>query len=316
MYRIKRDRAMYVNCILAMVILMIAAVLGPQLLFAVQDNHKQGEIFSGERSQMDMTFLNVGYPKVLRDRLISFAQGQSSEKQYYATATDCTVDAEGYSILDNVLNREWVTFLNDMGILLYNYEAISKIGYTIDSWKRYIIYDENIENGVAIMAWYFDVSINDSIKLQLLVDVEDDTLYHINIAVDEKWTWEHYGYPEWHYFDADVVNTLILYWCYYYDAGDIVKASDEDYLKSIGYGTDYEEIKKKSDGKENIVVTEIFDAYGELMMDGDSTVIQKELPYGENMLNWEMKVQQDVEKTSMVISMGISDIVELVPEFS
>lgn len=314
MYRIKRDRATYVNCILAMVILMIAAVLGPQLLFAVQDNHTQGEIFSGERSQMDMTSLNVGYPKVLRERLLSFAQGKSSEKQYYATATDYTVNAEGYSILDNVLNREWVTFLNDMGILLYNYEAISKSGYTIDEWKRYVIYDENFENGVAIMAWYFAITIDERIKLQLLVDAEDDTLYQLKVQVEGIDFWNYYGYTEWTYFYADMVNTLILYWCYYYDVGDNTENSYEDYLASIGYDMDYK--KKKYSASGNIAVTEAYVTDDEWAIEGETAVVKKELPYDESILNWEMRMQTNAEKERTVISLGIADIVELVPEFS
>lgn len=310
MYRIIRDKITYINCILAMVILMIVAVLGPQLLFTIQDHHIQSEIFLGERSQMDMTTLNVGYPKVLRERLLRFVQGKNSEKQYYATATDCTVDAECYSILDNVLNREWVTFLNDMGILLYNYDVISKSGYTIEECKRYVIYDENLENGVVFMAWYFVVSVNDEIELKLLVDVEDDTLYQLQIQVDGMNLWEYYGYTDFDYFYTDMVSNLVLYWRYYYDSDNAIKASYED------YDTDYgEKMKKKASAKGDIAVSQDYPEYKSWMIEDGKMVIKNELVYDGDALNWEMHVQTDDEKQSTLINMGISDIVELVPEF-
>lgn len=321
-YQIKRDRATYINCILAMIILMIIAVLGPQLLFAVQDNHKQGEIFMGERSQLDVTALNVGYPKVLRERLLNFAEGKINGKQYYATITDCTVDAEGYSILDNVLNHEWVTFLNDVGILWYDYENISKIGYNIEEWKRYVIYDENFENGVAFMAWYFTVTINDGMTIQLLVDVEDDTLYQLKVTFDDTLReWERYGYTEWEYFYSDMINTFFLYWRLYYDVNDFGNASYEEYLQNFGYFTDYGEKKKIYSEKENVSIEEVFPVYGDVMINDDSVYLQQELPYGENSLYWKMKVlraatESESTEGKMEITMGIEDIVELVPEFS
>lgn len=310
MYQIKKDRTTYLNCILAMVILLICALLGPQFLFAIQDNHIQGEIYAGERSQMDMSLLNVGYPKVLRDRLVSFARGRQNGKQYFATATDYVVDMECYDIVDGILDEEWFSFNYDTGIIFRDYKEILKVGYTIEECKRYVIYDEALENGVAFVAWYFDMTISDSTRLKLLTDAEDGTLYQLQIVIQEDEEWVYYGYPDMVYLYTELVNNLVLYWYSYYDAGESGEVSYEYLPENKVYDAD------KQKAVTNIQKTEVIQAYDSIMIEDKFALIKKALPYRDSQLMWQMQVQRENAVADTIISMGIAELNELVPEFA
>lgn len=310
MYQGKRNKK-YISCIIVMLFLLLIAAFGPQLLFAMQDSHIQKQVLAGERDRMDLTALNAGYTKVLRERLANYAEGLQEERKYYTAVTECKKDAECYSILENVLNREWLTFLNDIGLIYFIYDSIHS-GYTVEEWKRYVIYDAELENGVAIMAWYFLITIDENIQMKLLVDVEDDTIYQLQIISSNE---KYYVYFAVGMDYEDIITVTPLYWFYYYDAGDITEEMAKEYLESFGYDVSAEVIGKYDGNISTKSYASYTSAeYSTVAVEQDYMMLQKELPYGEYPLYWEMKLEQ--KEYQSILSMGISSIAEMVPEFS
>lgn len=297
----------YTACIVAMILLLLIAAFGPQLLFMIQDRHVQGDVFTGERDRMDLTVLNAGYTKVLRERLTNYAEGLQEERQYYTTVTEYEKDAECYSILENVLDREWLTFLNDIGLTYFIYDSV-QTGYTVEEWKRYVIYDAELENGVAIMAWYFLITLNDNVQMQLLVDVEDDTVYQVQILMtDEKYyDLDSFGIPY-----EDILTVVPLYWFYYYDAGDVTGEWDS---------VEYDMYSEKNEKYKNYMMQNGFTSYNSagdtgISMEENAVELRKELLYEEYFLQWKLRIEHEQGTQHGRISMGISDIAEIIPEF-
>lgn len=308
-------RMTYLICILAILILLIGAAFGPQLLFAVQDKRTQEKIVLGERNSMDMAALNESYTKVLRTRMMNFAEGMAEDKNYYANATEYAfgVDEESYNILENgVLESEWVAFLGDIGMIPYLYDVIYP-GYYVEDWKRYVIYDDDFENGVAFMAWYFDINAGNGLRIKLLVDTEDYTLYSIQISETSieygfyDWVAD-YGY-NWLNGDYETLTELLpLYWFYYYEAGVSEAESYDEYQESL-------RIYEKTTNYSMTESDASLDA-SMLMSEGNFLILEKWMPYGENQLKWKMKFAEKSSANEPFFTMGIEKIQELIPEFA
>lgn len=269
-------KTVYIRCILAMLVLLVVAVLGPQLLFVIQDRHTQGSTWQGERDRMDMTTLNESYTAVRRDRMSDFAKGLAEGKKYYATATDYQVDEECYKILEELMLSDW-NVNAEMGLVLDYvnalYSMMYSLGFEVDMWKRYVIYDKDFENGVAFMAWYYEINVGDIYRIKLLIDTEDDTLYYVQFLQKE----ENVKKTGWQIsFSAEEPELLTYFWYY------------------------YEPDLSESDLYETILVD---------MNDGSYNII---LPYGENSLHWEIEATEGDIST---LNLGIVQIANLIPEF-
>lgn len=270
-------RSTYVKYILAMVGLLVMAVLGPQLLFAIQDGHTQGSTWRGERDGMDMTTLNEGYTAARRDRMSDFAKGLAEGKKYYAAATDYQVDEECYDTFESFmmgnrsLNAEAGMLSSDY---LYDlYMMLYEIGFEVDMWKRYVIYDKDFENGVAFMAWYYEINVGDIYRIKLLVDTEDDTLYYAQFLQKE----DNVKKSDYLISAFSVDTELLTYVSCLYEPDFEEGAFDESYLVFM------------KDGSYNII-----------------------LPYGENSLHWEIEW---MEGEVSALAMGIVQLANLIPEF-
>ena len=108
----QKRKSNYVKFAFLLILLIIGAVTGPQLLFLVQDRHIHEKVTLGERDSMDMSALNADYPKEIRTRLSNYAKGLEEEKKYYAYATDYEINADAYELADKILyDAEWGDFL-------------------------------------------------------------------------------------------------------------------------------------------------------------------------------------------------------------
>lgn len=293
MYQGRKIKINYIKYIFMMLVLLASAVFGPQLLFAVQDKHNQENIWLGERDSMDIAALNVGYTESLGERLKNYAKGLAGDKKYYANVTDYEVDAECYEIMETVLNSSWGSFLDSFMVLDF-YDSIYK-GYDVQNWKRYTIYDEEFENGVAIMAWYFELYGVDERKIKVLVDTEDYTLYYLEMEVADK-VYDYYGYG------AKVPKNsseLLEYFAYYYE----IMAGEENIVGVDKIQETYNTSRQDS----------LFDVYMVYLQPGLYNIM---LPYEGAWLHWELEATQSTQETPARISVGIREIGELIPEFS
>lgn len=184
----KKDRVAYSMSSLLLISLVAMALLGPQLLFRVQDAYRMGNIWVEPLEEMDTARLSVSYQKSLYQRLSSFADGTAKGKNYFVAETDynkmpvAEQDTDVYSILMEINNTAnmyiWMDSLYATGNYFFLEGRIMDIK-SINEWKRFVIYEEDFDNGVTLMMWYLDLELADGSRIRLLTDTEDYTLYAV-----------------------------------------------------------------------------------------------------------------------------------------
>lgn len=304
----KRGNTTYVRLLFFMILLIIGAVTGPQLLFLVQDSRIQGKVTMGERDSMDMSALNADYTKDIKTRLTNIAEGIREGRNYYAYAVDYEINADAYGLTDRLLyESDCFDFFVKFQLLPKSYCFPSFRGYDIKCWKRYVICDEDFEGGVILMAWYFDIMLDEGMEFQLLADAEDNTLYAIRFENVEN---DYFAVCS---YDNLIVN--ISDFCNdYYRAGNQVWSDLETHINTTGIDdeavdstSNVSKVNKKGENeyykKKYIEVMEI-----------DSYVVS--LIYGENSLNWEIRLVEDDVSKKTDLYLGIREIRELIPELS
>lgn len=313
----KRRYKFYFICISGLLILIAAAFLVPQLIFAAQDSFRERNISLGKRENLDITKLNLTYEKSLSKRMTSFSQGIAQGKKYYVAATSYSVgddyadNEELNNIAQNMIYQNIIILLVNWGYAPedilngWDYETITQ------SWKRYVIYDEDFQNGAALMAWYMDWQFAGGIRLRLLADTETGTIYFAKADYPEEMK----NYMQ----DCMADITFSVDYAYYLDniinvdyETDKANQSSEYWKESVMYGELY--------GKENQNIN--YDAEIEQVImqreeffknyEPQENVLEVPLSYGGNVLNFKMEY---LEKENQLV-VGIAEIGRLIPDFA
>ena len=213
------SRKIYAAGVVGLVILLLCAFFLPQMMFGLRDIYLCRDIVHDEREDMDVSLLSAAYEPSLGRRLQTFAEGLSMNRNYYVSAQDLDISEGVYdTIHENLFKPDsWMTILMNIGLVsgLYGYE------FTIDSWKQYVIYNDNYAGGVNFIIWYFAMSDDEGKHWEILVDAEDFTLYGLYAecsmlnAKSVGWAG---GIID--YFDAFQID-LVAWWyytCYYYQS--------------------------------------------------------------------------------------------------
>lgn len=304
----KKRNTTYARLSFLMILLIIGAVTGPQLLFLAQDSRIQEKVTVGERDSMDMSALNADYTKDIKTRLTNIAEGIKEGRNYYAYATDYEINADAYELTDKLLYKsDCFDFFFKFQLQPISYCFPSFRGYDIKCWKRYVICDEDFEGGVILMAWYFDIMLDEGMEFQFLADAEDNTLYAIRFENVEN-----------DYFAVCAYDNLIVNisdFCNdYYRAGNQVWSDLETHINTMGIDDEAVDstsnVSKVNEKDENKSYEE---KYKEIMETGSCVV---SLIYGENSLNWEICLVEDDVSKKTDLYLGIREIRELIPEFS
>ena len=273
----------YSICVLGLTVLLVAAVLGPQLVFSVQDKYRMDTTWQGKRSSLDIEALNHSYDS-LQNRFTSFAEGLANHKNYYVTGTDYQVTEETYTLLEQVFSQEAFWLMHDWGMIpFYPLEELYKAGYAVEKCKKYVIYDDTFEDGVAsvaVMAWYMEIRFSDDSRIKILMDTENQVLYYIECSYS---------------LDGEVkdkINIVSLY-IPVYETEFFADIADQCYSY---YEAEASEISQWHIDEEECYVA---------------------LPYGKYTLDWEVKIAQPREPSNSIkVSMGIKEIGKLVPELA
>ena len=169
------SRKIYAAGVVGLVILLLCAFFLPQMMFGLRDTYLCRDIVHDEREDMDVTLLSAAYEPSLGRRLQTFAEGLSMNRNYYVSAQDLDISEDVYEVLyENLLKPDsWMSILMNIGLVsgLYGYE------FTIDSWKQYVIYNDDYAGGVNFIIWYFAMSDDEGKHWEILVDAEDFTMY-------------------------------------------------------------------------------------------------------------------------------------------
>ncbi len=189
----KRRYLLYFFCIIGLFVIIAAAFYVPQFLFETQDVFRERNVVVEKRDRLDITKLNLSYEKSLSKRMSSFSQGMLQGKKYYVAATEYTEEdysednQELYNVVENIIPYSYsVMLMYQEGFLpeaiFYPFDKANML----NALKRYVIYDEDFQNGAALMAWYVDLNLEGTIRLRILADTETGTIYYAQVDYPEK----------------------------------------------------------------------------------------------------------------------------------
>lgn len=300
-------------------ILIMVAIMAPNLLFLVQDMYRMGRTWQAERRGLDMAALNQSYD-TLRNRMVRFADGVANNKEYFVTGTDYQVESEHFDILDRAISQEYFSIMADMGIIMNALpEFYEEIGCVIYECKKYVVYDAEFDEGIGnieFLLWYMEVEVGLNYHIRILFDAETYTVYYMEYVEDDGTTAMlerglDYVYfsSKGQYYDSDwmqeMVQYLIQYCYYYYEAGNEKSQSFVEYMESV------EQQKEENKNINAIAVTDSTN----IIMNIGARKSYSTLPFGEDNLTWEM-VLELTKDDELKCSFGICELKELFPEFT
>lgn len=308
----------YYICALGMAAVIVFSLFGPQLAFDVQDYYRASDTEVKRRELPDVAKLNMGYEKDVHTRMNRFAQ-----KNHYYTAVieyDSALDEETIDSLLRIMSQEIFWIFLDGGLLPDIYTEVYDSDFKLTELKKYIIYGDDFNDGVGLMAWYFDKTISDGIRIQCLADVETDTVYYLKVSTEnidknadysesmEVWKESIYDL-EW--VDWEWSN----YWNRYYETLLYQQVEEKGELYSHEINS---EIKKKEsmgliDESDIEEMEETFTEYS-VEADGESIIITLPLSYEDGQLHFRFCISSFAENPNLTV--GISEIRELIPEFT
>ncbi len=211
----KRNQRNLLLCIGGLSLLIVFAFAGPELLLRLQDESRLTRSVSMTNAGTDYTVWKEDYETDTVKRLQNLADGIAAGKQYYASEQEYEAATEGeiYDLLDKyILSTEWNYIFQDMGMIpedyFYKYLDMDHI-----SIKRYILYDEKLTDGVAIMAYDICVKQQDpedtGVSIECIVDSETGTLYAMKVVLENETgsvTWDDIGADAPYYFITDYMQ--------------------------------------------------------------------------------------------------------------
>ncbi len=288
-------------CVAGMLLLVIAALFFPQIIFEIQDRYRMVNTEVEARESPDIFQLNLSYEEQLGIRMSNFLK--ANQKMVTGLDYDVTEGAEQAGLLETIMYQEWFYILYDYSITVdsFYYESMfsTDIASSVQDCKKYIVYGSNYEP--LLFLWYFDIYLPDiGTRMQLVVDTEDDTVYYIRLSFDEQQE------RQTKFTDAGPAYVLIEYimanipfYYSYYEA--------DSYEENLGYGYDL-----VSDAG-NVAVTgsEQYDIG--IVMDESQYKIETAFPYGDSYMTFFAQAAFG-DGVHPEIIMGIREIGELIPE--
>lgn len=205
-------------CMGGLFLLVVFAFVGPGLLLQLQDKNRLTRSVSTTNAGTDYTVWKEDYETDTVRRLKNLADGIAAGKQYYVSEQDyeAATEEEIYDLLDKyILSTEWNYIFQDMGMIPedYFYKYLDNDHISI---KRYILYDEKLTDGVAIMAYDICVKEQDpedtGVSIECIVDSETGTLYAMKVVLEnetEPVTWDDIGADAPYYFITDYMQSYL-----------------------------------------------------------------------------------------------------------
>lgn len=209
-------------CIGTLFLLIVCAFITPGLLLGIQDKKRLTQSVGTSNAEIANTIWQENYETDTTLRLQNLANGLAGGKQYYVSKQNMDQNEEGQiaDIIDKyVISAEWNYVLQDIGLLPEDY--VYKKGLHNASICKYILYDEKLTDGVAIMSYDIKLQIQDdangSVTMEFIIDSETGTLYALKMILEdetETLTWEDMSVDEIALYDY-----MVFFWQDYYTYG-------------------------------------------------------------------------------------------------
>ena len=296
-----------------------AALFFPQLIFWVEDNILCGDITLGQRESMNAESLSTTYERSLGKRMGNFARGLAENKKYYVTSQNLTVDDEltEYLYSDKGLYQG---FFQHFFYYMFPAEIWEEQYYAV-SWKQYVIYSDDFEEGVYFILWYIELQDADGGVIKLLTDAEDGTMYGIKTE-NSSLPGSGLSYRELILSYSEGAIEAWTYYALYYEA---MPDEPEDDIS-------------ESEGKRKDEITDVdSDRYGMVSSDYSEEGVKHQLlsafsyrneaenrgrfsiPYGNAELDVILYVEEQEKERFYLFpntTVGVSQIYEMIPEFA
>ncbi len=308
--------------ILAIIALVTAALIAPQIIFQVQDTILCTKTTLGERENMDVEVLRTTYERSLSKRLANFAEGVSAGDHFYYTSQDISEEEDvlwEYLNYREGLYSEVLTVLIDLSIVPVSFLDQCQV----NAWKQYVIYSDNYAKGVNFILWYVElVNRETGGKLRLLTDAETGTIYAAKTIDCNELFYNSDG--NYLYSNSWMEEMAPAFWYYYgryYEAMNTEESEAYLQKRQEELWNDVEEEAWNDDSSANASLA----ASGDWMENAGYRVENHQmlfrLPFGTSSLEVLLWIG-DLESDSKFIywypdaSVGIRQIYELIPEFA
>lgn len=281
----KRNKKVYAMVAAGLLFFVITACFLPQIVFQIQDTYWSENTFSEVRNGLDIEKLNISYERALKTRLSNFAQKDISS--YYVAEMSAAIDDSAYEMLDTLLYQDMLLIMTQsMGFLPIVYED-----YSIDVLKKYVIYNDDYDQGIALIAWYIEYTTERGSKIQILADAETETVYYLNgsVGIDN-------AYSDVQYLRQDFLD-YTNEWIYY-----VV-----DYFQSATNAIE----EQAEESYENAVNSSVLTYYNDTLPERNEIDIP--LVYDDCSLDFQI-LFSDNKDGSYQYSLGVEQIKNLIPE--
>ena len=170
----RRFNKAYILSVSALVLLVSGAFLLPKITLNFQDYQAMEDIRFSSRTGIDYEALNTEYETDVYRRLKNFAQGNESGKQYFITAGENVGDYDETALLDN-----YYKIAASRG-MAGDPADFSTTDVKLNKQAYYVIYDQDANNGAALLCWYVEIQVSDA-SMVLLIDAKDSTCYYMEM---------------------------------------------------------------------------------------------------------------------------------------
>ena len=197
--------------------------------------------------------------------------------------------------------------------------------YSVVSWKQYVIYSDNFEEGVNFILWYIELQDNAGGIFKLLADAEDGTIYGLKTE-DNSLSGNDYNYKEFMEMLRYGEGTLEAWTCFalYYDAVSDEMA-DDTILQAEKMGIDVSVTETDANSYDTEI--SVYDEEKKKRQILDASSYQNEtenricflIPYGDTELDAVVHVDEEEESRFYLfpdVVVGIRQIYEMIPEFA
>ena len=287
-------------CLMGILLLVIVALVLPQGIFAIRDRQQ----FTGTERQSRVSLLDAAWEDTYETqtyaRMAALTQLDLSTVKMTSVGYDFMEDADLMSQLERIFEQDWIAMLDEMTYLTFH-EAFADLSQIqIQKCKKYMLYREEQQGGIALMMWYYDLYQPEmDVRIRLAVDSETDTIYYVKITSNEN-----------RQNQGSDTEMVVDYQKIYIWAEGV-----SEYLGRINayYETEMEQMQTTGEGTlaESGQVESVW--YLSMMAGNDRCAVEVQLPYGERSLQFLAQFAQRQVRYPDV-EMGVSAIQKLIPE--
>ena len=178
----RKGRILYSVCALVLVVLVLCALFLPRFLFSLQDDLLCRQNLPVDQEEFDVTVLSADYEPSLKERLLRFVSGLAQGNSYYVSEQVLTPNEEILSRVvateetDSFLNQTPYYVMYNLGLAGGFHSVKSQKSMSIDCWKQYTVYGDDLSEGVNFILWYLEIT-DSYLRMKLLLDAQDFTIY-------------------------------------------------------------------------------------------------------------------------------------------